>query len=162
MIPQRCFVHARTSMMRCGCLVRVAVADVEVIAALGLVGVLPGHDDAVAARAAVAGVVAVGLGDDERGAGLELGEPPGAAGHGDRDDLGDRAAALGERVEDRLDGRTQLGADVVRQAILHAVLAGVLVAVAVVGDAIAVVVVAVAVAGARPGEVRGAVVGFIV
>src|SRR5215831_8703694 len=53
-----------------------AVADVEVVGALGLVGVLPGHDHAIAAGGAVAGVIAVGLGDGEGGAGLELGEPP--------------------------------------------------------------------------------------
>jgi hypothetical protein len=38
-----------------------AVADVEVIGTLGLVGVLPGHHHAVAALVAVAGVIAVGL-----------------------------------------------------------------------------------------------------
>src|SRR5258707_4575731 len=38
----------------------IAVADVEVIGALGLVGVLPGHEHAIAAGGAVAGVIAVG------------------------------------------------------------------------------------------------------
>ena len=47
----------------------VAVADVEVVGALALVGVLPGHDHAIAAPVAIASVIAVGLGHGERGAG---------------------------------------------------------------------------------------------
>src|SRR5262245_34497412 len=61
------------------CLLSVAVANVEVIAVRRVVRVAPGHDDAVAPGIAVAGVRAVGVGDGERGAGLELGEPPVAA-----------------------------------------------------------------------------------
>src|SRR5579872_784255 len=138
-----------------------AVADVEVVGALGLVGVLPGHDHAVAAGGAVAGVIAVGLGDGECGAGLELGEPPGAAVHRDRDDLRRRPTALGERVEHGAGRRAELGPHVVGQRGPHAVLAGVLIAVAVVGDAVAVAVLAGVVAAAVVGAGGGGVVRVI-